>query len=146
MPAMLRVDQGCPTSQLGAPCLLEVHGLRVEESSVSKILPTELPIGATSEPCALKESVVLQSHVHSEENILNVPCIWAGPKRAFTHLRTRTMLLHVITTTSPKGGGSFNPEPLTSNPFAGLPQETYSGWRSPQAPMWGPLPTHKVGL
>lgn len=56
------------------------------------------------------------------------------------------MSLHGVTTTSPKGGRGFHSEPLTSIPFTGLPQETYSGGSPPQARMVGPLPSHKVGL
>lgn len=46
----------------------------------------------------------------------------------------------------PREAVRFNPELLTSNPFAGLPPETYSGWSPPQAGMVGPSPSHKVGL
>ena len=45
----------------------------------------------------------------------------------------------------PREAVRFNPELLTSNPFAGLPPETYSGWSPPQAGMVGPSPSHKVG-
>lgn len=82
--AVFTADSGSPEQggpRIRVPCLsfwslaIRVHGLCIEESLFEKILPTELPLGATLEPYGLKESAVLQSYVLPEEKIPNGPCI-----------------------------------------------------------------------